>query len=288
MAIDFPGSPINGQIFTAPNGIVYQYSTTYGSWLTQVGPAPVLKGYRCGLCNWSAANTIVVAPGVWTDTTAAATITNTVNFTKTLGGAWTAGTGNAGLGTGVTLVASAWYYFFVAIISGSFDVFIDTDVNGSHKPAGTTAFRRVGGSFTAASVLTVFYQVGNYIYWNPGITTVTGTSPAQDSSSYGSGSPPIAGVQALVQVQAQNTSTTVQNNFLIGPPVSFAALFPGIASAQLATASANTLLYGTVPVAIPTNNSNIRIQFGALPDPSLTLTVRTIGYIDELGECGNP
>jgi hypothetical protein len=33
--IDFPASPTNGQIFNAPNGVAYQYSATYLSWLAQ-------------------------------------------------------------------------------------------------------------------------------------------------------------------------------------------------------------------------------------------------------------
>ena len=37
--IDFPATPVDGQLFTAPsNGVTYRYSTTYASWLTQSGP----------------------------------------------------------------------------------------------------------------------------------------------------------------------------------------------------------------------------------------------------------
>jgi hypothetical protein len=41
--IDFPASPTDGQIFSAPNGVAYKYSTTYSSWLAQAGP-PVIGG----------------------------------------------------------------------------------------------------------------------------------------------------------------------------------------------------------------------------------------------------
>lgn len=41
--IDFPASPADGQIFGAPNGVVYRYSTTYASWLAQ-NPGPPLGG----------------------------------------------------------------------------------------------------------------------------------------------------------------------------------------------------------------------------------------------------
>jgi hypothetical protein len=41
--IDFPASPIDGQVFSATNGVVYKYSATYSSWLAQ-NPTPPLGG----------------------------------------------------------------------------------------------------------------------------------------------------------------------------------------------------------------------------------------------------
>jgi hypothetical protein len=41
--IDFPASPIDGQVFNAPNGVVYKYSVAYTSWLAQ-NPTPPLGG----------------------------------------------------------------------------------------------------------------------------------------------------------------------------------------------------------------------------------------------------
>ena len=48
--IDFPASPTDGQIFSATNGVVYKYSTTYTSWLAQ-NPAPALGGTGDILCD---------------------------------------------------------------------------------------------------------------------------------------------------------------------------------------------------------------------------------------------
>ena len=41
--IDFPASPVDGQIFSATNGVVYKWSATYSSWLAQ-NPTPPLGG----------------------------------------------------------------------------------------------------------------------------------------------------------------------------------------------------------------------------------------------------
>jgi len=41
--IDFPATPVAGQIFFAPNGVVYQYSSTYTSWVP-VAPSSGVQG----------------------------------------------------------------------------------------------------------------------------------------------------------------------------------------------------------------------------------------------------
>jgi len=43
MSIDFPAPATDGQLFSASNGVVYQYSAAYTSWLAQ-NPAPSLGG----------------------------------------------------------------------------------------------------------------------------------------------------------------------------------------------------------------------------------------------------
>lgn len=67
--IDFPASPTNGQVFSAPNGVVYQYSTTYSSWLAQ-NPAPAIGGTGdfCAFTTaalGSAGNVVIAFPSVF-------------------------------------------------------------------------------------------------------------------------------------------------------------------------------------------------------------------------------
>lgn len=45
-AIDFPASPVNGQVFSASNGVSYIYSTTYGLWQAQ----PTSSGFVGDFC----------------------------------------------------------------------------------------------------------------------------------------------------------------------------------------------------------------------------------------------
>jgi hypothetical protein len=68
--IDFPSAPINGQIFSASNGVTYQYSTTYSAWVAQAGsggggtyppsPTPVL-----GTWMQNCINTNVFGDWIW-------------------------------------------------------------------------------------------------------------------------------------------------------------------------------------------------------------------------------
>lgn len=46
--IDFPASPTDGQVFSAPNGIVYTYSVANSAWLTSVVPGGVAGGVLSG------------------------------------------------------------------------------------------------------------------------------------------------------------------------------------------------------------------------------------------------
>jgi hypothetical protein len=44
-ALDFPASPINGQVFNAPNGVTYVYDSTRGMWLTSATVAPLAADF---------------------------------------------------------------------------------------------------------------------------------------------------------------------------------------------------------------------------------------------------
>lgn len=106
-------------------------------------------------------NTVLdIAAGSRPDSTFTVQITGTA-FTKTTGGTWVAGTGNAGMGTGLTIAASTWYHVFAIINSGSYDVYFDTSPTAANAPAGTTAHRYVGSFKTdGSSNILAFIQIG--------------------------------------------------------------------------------------------------------------------------------
>lgn len=127
--------------------------------------AAALRGYISGL-NLSndgvAPNTKVdMSAGICYDSTNTTLITLGA-FTKTISGVWVAGTGNAGMGTGLTATLGTWYHVFAIINAGVADIYFDSSVTAANKPASTTAFRRIGSIKLDASVHIIpFIQNGD-------------------------------------------------------------------------------------------------------------------------------
>jgi hypothetical protein len=130
-------------------------------------------------------NTVTdVAPGLCVDSTNATTISFSTTFTKSISTAWTVGSGNGGLGQGISLSATTWYHVFVIINAGTADVYFDTSVTASNAPAGTTAFRRIGSVLTnGSSQIVPFTQKDDEFLWKTPIASVSGVTSSSVSAA---------------------------------------------------------------------------------------------------------
>ena len=151
-----------------------------GTWSTPSGGgSSEVNGYINGFTlsnDGTSPNTVVdIAAGYASDSSNAVMITGTA-FTKTTGGAWSSGSGNSGMGSGLTITANTWYHVFAIINAGSFDVYFDTSATAANAPASTTAHRYIGDIRTASgtTVIRTFSQNGNQIVWG---------SPMQDGNN---------------------------------------------------------------------------------------------------------
>lgn len=137
------GGSLTANFQTAGTGIALNTGTV----------SAILRGYISGLIlsnDSGTPNTILdISAGECTDSTGAVAIALAA-FTKTTGGVWVAGTGNAGMGTGLTIANNTWYHVFAIINNGAADVYFDTSVSAANAPASTTAFRRIGSFRTSA------------------------------------------------------------------------------------------------------------------------------------------
>lgn len=129
------------------------------------GLQATIRNYISGLTlsnDGVAPNTVLdVAAGVCVDSTNAVNISLSA-LTKSTAGAWVAGTGNNGMGVGLTVALNTWYHVFAVIVSGAPDIYYDTSITAANKPTSTTAFRRIGSFKTDASIHIIpFIQTGN-------------------------------------------------------------------------------------------------------------------------------
>ena len=128
-----------------------------------------------------------IAAGVAADSTNAQMITIGA-FVKSTAGAWTSGTGNNGMGNGLTIADSTWYHVCLAYNGGTPDVWFDTSAVCANVPSGLsgTLFRRIGSFETNSSAqIFAFNQTGDRFdralpvleyQGTPGVTTAASLS----------------------------------------------------------------------------------------------------------------
>lgn len=119
-----------------------------------------------------------IAVGWAADSTNTVTINGNSAFTKNTAGSWSAGTGNKGMGVGLTVANNTFYHVFAIINGGIYDVYFDTSITAANKPASTTAFRYIGSFRTNGSAqITGFFQIGQRFLWaTPTTDLSSGTS----------------------------------------------------------------------------------------------------------------
>lgn len=246
---------------------------------------PLLRGYLgdLGLSNDGVSPLLVldIAAGTCTDSTNTTTITLGA-FTKSIGGAWTAGSGNNAMGIGLTATANTWYHVFAAIVSGIADVFFDTSPTAANKPASTTAFRRIGSIKLDASVhILPFSQFVDEFLW----TTPILDANAVPGSTAANGvvlSVPV-GVVVKALFRADMADATNPSAVLFSSPA-VADLAPNIltgAGISLFAPSASSAFGSAGDFAVRTDTlGQIRYRVSAI---TTAFRIHTYGWIDTRG-----
>ncbi len=257
---------------TGPQGIQGAPGTAGGT---------ILNGYISGfgLANDATSpNTVLdIAAGIATDTTNAFYLKTTTAFTKTVTGTWVAGSGNGGMGVGLTVQPNTWYHVFAILVASVVGFYFDTSATAANKPAGTTNFRRIGSFLTdGSSNITPFVQNGGEFLWSTSASDVNVSTQGTTAINRVLSVPPGIQVNALVRGTCQTTSggTTVT---LSGPDESDQA--PGGLFATAITQSASSEAFGHLNIRTDTN-SQIRSRSSSA---STNLRISTYGWVDRLG-----
>ena len=149
------------------------------------GGSSASRGYIDGLTLSNAADAdhdITIAAGVARDSTDAYTLALAAALTKQIDSGWAAGSAAGGLFSG-SVGNSTWYHVFLIRndSDGTIDAGFDTSVTAANRPAGYTAYRRIGSVLTNGSAnILGFTQRGDQFSW----TTVANDMEATPTTGF--------------------------------------------------------------------------------------------------------
>lgn len=281
---DLPTSSGTVTSITMGNGLSSTQSplTTSGTMSVDASFFPNFIG-GLGLSNDSVTpNTILdIASGVATDSTNAVFM-KIGAFTKSTAGAWASGTGQNGMGNGLTIAANTWYHVILANNSGTPDIYFDTSVSGANRPTGIsdTKVRRIGSFKTDASAhILPFSQVGDVFVWGSpvfetgGVITVGTTRVTQTVTVP-------TGVFVRWKAYALYQDTSSAANIWIGP-LTVTDFAPSISNTTAATnVTASAVLSGPALEVMTNTSAQIAMRSD---QASAGVRLFTQGWIDTRG-----
>ena len=245
-----------------------------------------LSGFKLSNDSGTPNTVLDIAAGSAVDSTNAVPIIGTA-FTKSTAGSWTAGTGNNGMGSGLTIAISTWYHVFAIINNGVYDVYFDTSVTAANAPASTSAFRRIGSFKTDGSAhIIAFIQDGNLFQWLIPLQDITATNPGTSAASYTLTVPTGIRVQAVVSACVRSA---VDSTAAIGllSDLSTTDTAPSGTLSNFGTIAGlnttSTLVISPAMMNVFTNTSaQVRARISA-SGATTVLGISTFGWIDTRG-----
>jgi len=253
-----------------------------GTWAAPAGSGlTVLRSYLAGLGLSMASNTVVgIAAGVAADSANAVMMTLSA-FQKSTAGAWTSGSGNNGMGNGLTIANSTWYHVILANNGGTPDVYLDTSATGANIPTGITdtKVRRIGSFLTDGSAhIIAFSQNGDEFLWNVPVGDVNVTNLGTAATSYTLSVPLGVVVNAIGNLKA---SQALAGNVMLASSLAVAsqAADTPTGNEQVSIVTAAQPASSTFNIRTNTSSQIRAIASGA----NTTLQVATWGWIDRRG-----
>lgn len=203
-------------------------------------------------------------------------------LTRTISAVW--GTGNGGMGTGLTVAANTWYdaYAIVVTSTGLADVYFDLANSVAHRPTGTTLATRIGSFLTNGSSLALsLQQVGQRFYWSAPVVAFNGTSVPSSATNLnlatlGAAPPhtvfpifsPLVFTGGTAGLQTY-TITGIGGGTLVTPPT-YQLLVNGTNSAGGGTDVLPTTAAGIIQHASSSTTNTVQLTVAGWVDPSLS------------------
>ncbi len=237
-------------------------------------PPCYLSGFTLANNGVDAANDIDIAIGSARDSTDALNILLAAALTKRLDANWAAGTNQGGLDAG-TKANSTWYFVHAICkaLGADVEALFSTSATAPTLPATYTRFRRIGAVLTdGAGAILAFKQFGDLFVWSTPKADLNTVAANTTHTAVTLTVPPIAGIEANIRGLIAHASLTPSVVvYRIGDVVDFNSPSGKVANAV-------GLGYSQ---SIPVNASG-QVNYVS-QQPSTTLTIGTISYIDRRG-----
>lgn len=220
-----------------------------------------------------------IAAGMCADSTGAVTIALGA-FTKSIAGAWAAGSGSNGMGVGLTAMLNTWYHVFAVIVASVGDAYFDTSVTAANKPPATTAFRRIGSfKLDAAVHILAFDQYGDRFDWRTPVPEATGVVGATTGTAITLAGAPLGIVAAALLTGYMNDATSA-NTLLYLSSLAQVDMTPGSGTAMTGY-TGSTATVSPYAATIMTNAAGqIRRRVSTT---TAAMSLLTNGWIDTRG-----
>jgi len=164
-------------------------------------------GLNTGNNSGDATNDIDIGVGECTSEDGTTNIVLSSSMTKRIDATWTAGTGNGGFPSALTLTTDIWYHLFVIkkTSTGVVDVGFDTSLTATNLLNTSTydKYRRIASVYrNSTPAIELYFQQGDYFYWKDWAWTQI-TNPADGNVTVSTPT----GVRTLGQFHARVNNT---------------------------------------------------------------------------------
>ncbi len=192
------------------------------------------------------------------------------DIVKSISATWAAGSGNGGMGPGLTASLNTWYHAYAALINGVFDIFFDNvPFTPTHIPSGTTSANYIGSFLTDSSANIIpFTQIGQRVYWNTPISNLNTSSPATSDTLLAVSCP--SGITSIPILRLNITDSTP------GASITAVHAFSTSNPAAAVVAQAASIINSVVCECV----ANASSQIYYVATASATVTITTLGYIN--------
>lgn len=229
-------------------------------------------------------------PGACSDSTNSMTIENSSSFTKNMTAAWAAGSGNGGVPTGVTLANNMYYYdFVIAKADGTVDFGLDTDINATNLLADATGFiyfRRVRAHFTqlASTSIETMNQCGREFQFVTYRQDISFDATIAEFNSAMPVSLPLINAIGIFNPSCHviNNGSSAQLDLYCSSDVPKSTNQPRALEFSGNDNSSNNVVVGIGEQRIISNDTNLGVNFWVNSNVSGTVTVFTMGWVDNL------